>query len=134
MSVYKLYSAGAGGTENNAAALDVQFDGNITGLAMTSYGDFDAADESLSVEISFLSTGTFTSNDARGSLLMNTNKLGVLTSGSMGPMQMAVSGLKIPVNQGERIHLHISSTAGVVSQNQAYIYVDDGQDSSRRRR
>lgn len=134
MSVYKLYAAGSGGTENNAASLDVQFEGKITAILMSSYGDFDAADESLSVEVSFLSTATFTSNDARGSLAMNTMSTGVVTSGANNGGRIAVSGINIPVNAGERLHLHISSTAGVVSQNQAYIYVDDGSDPNLRRR
>jgi len=134
VSVYKLFAAGAGGTEDNAAALDIQFDGKITALAMVSFGDFDAADETLSVEVSFLSSATFNTNDSRGSLLMNRSKLGIVTSGSNPVQMISVSGVDIPVNQGERIHLHISSTAGVVSSNSAYIYVTDGQDAIRRRR
>ena len=134
MSVYKLYSAGSGGTQDNLASIDIQFDGVITAIVGTAYGDFDAADENLRVEVSFLSTNTVISNDSRGSLFTMQSALGIVTSGSHPGMQNSVSGINVDVTAGERVHLHIVSTSGVVSQATVYLYVTDGSPAALRRR
>ncbi len=132
MSIYKLYGAGTGGTENSIANLDVQFDGTIVAFHVTAMGDLDADAENFNIEVSFLSTNTISSNDARGSIVV----LNAQTSNTVNTVsqQSSVSGVSIPVIAGERIHLHISATAGVTTAVHCYLYVTDGQPPEVRRR
>lgn len=134
MSIYKLFGAGTGGAEESLANLDVQFDGEIVAMSGTIYADLDAADEIVIAEVSFLSSNTWATNDARGSLFMMVNNLAIVTSGSSPGTNHSVSGLFVPITAGERIHLHISATAGVISQTNVYVYVRDGTPTELRRR
>lgn len=135
MSVYKLYGAGSGGVENALAQIDIQFDGEIEALALDAFADMDADGEFFSCEVSFLSTNTITVNDARGSLLSGRTQMHISTSGiSNGQVNHSVGGLSIPVSAGERVFLHLSASAGLASQANAYVYVRDRVRPGLRRR
>lgn len=135
MSVYKLYAVGTGGTENSLAALDIQFDGVITSIFMTMIHDGDANDEFANAEVSFLSTNTMASNDARGSLMIIGTQMGLTTSGvATNNVNASTGPVEIAVVAGERVHLHISASAGLGAQCQCYLYVVDGQAPALRRR
>jgi len=135
MSVYKLRAVGTGGTENSLASLDIQFDGVITSMMMTMISDADANDEFAQAEMSFLSTNTLAVNDARGSLMIVSTQLSLTTSGiSDNAANLSTGPVEIAVTAGERVHMHISATAGVGAACNGYIYVVDGQAPALRRR
>lgn len=125
MTIYKLYGTAA---TDDCASLDIQIDGIITAIHMTALAmGVNAADEGLYAECSFLSTNTFSANDARGSLMIIEVVSGMLTSG-MGMMaaNASIASLEIPVAAGERIHMHISDIGTLSSRNaHAFLYVLD---------
>ena len=135
MSVYKLFGAGTGGTQESVASLDVQFDGRITAIHGSANADMDADGESFQCEASFLSSTTIAVNDSRGSLFIMQAQMSLTTSGVMnGSLNSGVSGLNIPVAAGERIHLHLGGASGVTSSTNIYLYVDDDAPAALRRR
>lgn len=135
MSIYKLYAAGSGGSEDGIASLDIQADGTIQAINIDARADFDADLEYCAVELSFLGTNTITISDSRGSLLIAQGQLNLTTSGgNLGRISNTVSGLTIPVFQGERVYMHVVATAGVNSQVQGYLYVQDQIQAAIRRR
>lgn len=135
MSVYKLFAGTTGGTESSLASVDIQFAGDIVAISVAATHDADADGEQHSVEVSFLSSATFAVNDARGSLLIAGSKMHLTTSGGVNTAyNHSANGLRVPVNQGERVHVHCSSTAGVVGQFHVYLYVNDAADEQLRRR
>ncbi len=136
MTIYKLYGAAS---TDSVASLDIQLDGVITSMLMTGMcAGVNALDEGMQAEISFLSSNTFGSNDVRGSLMTMQIRSGMLTSG-MGNMcdNINISSVNIPVNAGERIHLHIRDAGTLTGRVvHAYLYVEDkgvSRLSSRRR-
>lgn len=136
MSIYKLRAAGTGGTQNDVASLDVQFDGIIQGLFGSLIADLDADLEYCQVEASFLSTNTIGSNDSRGSLIIISTQIQAVTAASVvpGSVNGGIGGLEVPISAGERLHLHIDASAGVTSVAQLYIYTRDSGDPRLRRR
>lgn len=125
MTIYKLYADGAG---DSVASLDIQIDGIITSMMMTTVPlGVNVLDEGVQAEVSFLSSNTFTTNDARGSLMMLNSCLGAITTGGCNTaMNCAISSLEIPVSAGERIHLHILDIGTVTDRaTHCYLYVLD---------
>jgi len=135
VAIYKLHGDGTGGTEN-LANLDIQFEGIIVALALHISAVFDANAEKVRAEISFLSSDTIDTNDARGSLCMvNAGPVFISTNGGVVcHANHSVTGLEIAISAGERVHLHVRATAGVVSDVDGYIYVTDRSDPRLRRR
>lgn len=135
MSVYKLYAAGTGGTENAAAQLDIQFDGVITAIHGSVIGDLDTDLDKVKAEVSFISTNTLINNDTRGSLITVAEFAAIGAAGAaVTQANSSVSNLSIPVTAGERLWLHIVATASVDSEVTFYLYVEDGANSELRRR
>ena len=136
MSIYKLRGAGTGGTEDSVASLDIQADGFITAMSGWLRADCDADGDSMTAEISFLSTSTVASNDTRGSLFMVALHAIQVSAAStiLASDNHSVSGTRIPVSAGERVHLHLVGTAAIVSTANIYIYVEDSLDPQFRRR
>ena len=136
MTIYKLYGADAG---DSVASLDVQLDGDIMAIHMSMMCTGAAlVNDGGQAELSFLSTNTFTNSDVRGSLMIIQSRLGFLTTGGGNTAINAnVSSLEIPVNAGERVHLHIQHLGGVTAATtNAYIFVKDkgtGRIAGRRR-
>ncbi len=139
MSVYKIYGTSVSATVSNSlATLDIQVDGLIVALLTDiNPNGMDALNDEVLMELSFLSSNTFTINDSRGSLIVASLGQNFLTSGGgVGGGNASIGGLSIPVNAGERIHLHTSSSSGVTAGCTGYLYVNDGVDlkPARRRR
>lgn len=125
MTIYKLYGFADG---DSIASLDIQMDGDITAVHMsTSPVGFDALDDAVSAECSFLSSNSFGNSDTRGSIMIIQSRLGMLTQGGCNSAVNAqISSMEVPVAAGERIHLHIALGGGTVSAGtHAYLYVRD---------
>lgn len=135
MSVYKLAASISGGTENDLASIDIQSDGTLYAVHAAVQCDLDADGEFARAEVSFLSTQTIGSNDSRGSIFGVAKRVSLTTSGvGDGGINAGLSGLRIPVMAGERVHLHANSTAGVTGGAEVYMYVEDRLDPNIRRR
>ena len=136
MSIYKMFNSFAASADSGAS-LDIQFDGQLVVIDWNVNGDFDADLERYEIEVSFLSTNTFSSNDSRGSLSQvgaRAAAAGTPASLVVDSTQKVVTGLDIPVVQGERVHLHGSITGlGVVAAT-VYLHVNDRAATRIRRR
>ena len=134
--IYKLFAAVPNAaTTNSIATLDIQEDGFI--IAVSIYIDpstLDAVDDEIRGEVSFMSSNTFAVNDTRGSIFQHGVSQQFLTSGGgMGGLTSSLSGLLVPVEAGERVHLHSLSVAGGSGSSMTcYLYVEDSQDTKQR--
>lgn len=135
MSVYKLYAAFTT-TADSLASLDVQFDGIITCVDWSVMADLDANAEAFEAEVSFLSSRTIGKNDARGSISsIAAQAAGAEAAGfAITQVNKPVSGLRIPVSAGERIHLHAELTTTADVKATVYLHVEDSADPRLRRR
>lgn len=118
-----------GATTNSVATTDVQNSGIITGVLMgfRSISALDLINDFIGAELSFMSSNTFGVNDVRGSIAMNFLEQQFLTTGGgIGNVVLAISGLAIEVNAGERIHLHATASSGTGGNVWAYLYIADG--------
>lgn len=137
MTIYKLMgSAPAGVTTDSLATIDIQNDGHIVAIAMMAAPEgMDALGDFYWAEVSFMSTSTFANNDVRGSLLMLAAFQNFLTTGGGGGGGQAnLSGVRLPVAAGERIHLHTFMDTGVSGRVQVYLYIEDGVGDSKPKR
>jgi len=132
MSVYKLQNAFVA-TADSAASLDIQFDGIITALQWAIRSDMDADGEAWDAEVSFLSTRTIDSNDSRGSI-SQMSEMAAGTPGQSYGGNLGLSGLRIPVSAGERIHLHAQLNGTAIVNVTVYLHVEDTSDPRLRRR
>lgn len=127
MTVYKFFGQGTGGAQDSVATIDIQFDGDIVGMSLENRSTSGmASTDFISAELSFLSVNTFTSHDARGSLIETSFTLhdaGTGATAKVGRNQL--SGIAVPVNAGERVHLHLNASAGEAQNCVGYVYVAD---------
>ncbi len=136
MSVYKLFGAATGGTENAVASLDIQFDGEIVAMHYSVVADLDADGDTVNMEVSFLATAATAVHDTRGSLITASTQhaigaAGAVNSGMLG----SINGVRIPISAGERVFMHFANTASLTGSANVYIYtVDTGTPELRRRR
>jgi hypothetical protein len=113
-----------GGTESALAAVDVPQDGYITGIDWSAYGDFDANDEFMLVQLSF-SSAFNVGNDSRSSVSVISAQFTLTTSGvAFTGINKFVGPVKIAVNAGERIYLHANSSVGLVGVVHCTVYYD----------
>jgi len=135
MSIYKLHNAFTASADSGAS-LDIQFDGLITVVDWACRADMDADAESFGAEVSFLSSSTFVTNDSRGSISMVRGQAGGAEAAGFSwvGVNKSVSGLRIAVAAGERIHLHgvLGGSADLVAT--CYVHVEDTSDPRLRRR
>lgn len=111
IQVLQLF-ANTGGDDQ--AALDIPTDGDIVGIKWAGASNLDTDDDSMLAEVSFLSTNTLATNDARG-MIDSIRQQGVIVTtgafdGGINFFTPMPDGL--PTVAGERVHLHISLTAG----------------------
>ena len=125
---------------SDVSSIDIPEDGEILGImGHISANGMNLADDKVYAELSFLSTHQIESNDARGSILEVMVQFGMLSSGAGPASQMItlsfIPGSGIPVNAGERIHLHTFASNGPVPKGTFMIYLSSGgaRRSSRRR-
>lgn len=125
MSVYKLHGTNTGA--DGIAQLDIREDGWITGVVITARpSGMDAANDYHSLEVSFSSSNSWSTNDVRASIFMAKSSVGLLTSGSADVgINASIGGVRIRVNQGERVYLHGTTSAGGGGLATAYLYVED---------
>lgn len=140
VTVIRVFSSGTGATDS-AANVDMPEDGDIVGVhgLLTGKGMDADGDQAMS-ELSFLSTSQYTTNDARGSIMKMRLQNSVATVASITQnalseyMNLGPDGL--PINAGERLHLHRSADTGVTADATFDIYfrVRKSIRRSRRRR
>ena len=116
---------------NDVASIDIPSNGEIIAvMGYVTVSGFDALDDKGYAELSFLSTNQIAVNDARGSILEVTVRQSFLTSGGGNGSQMVTmtfpSGYGIPVNGGERIHLHTQGSTGNTPTAAFMIYLSEG--------
>mgnify|MGYP001610097879 CR=1 FL=1 len=145
MTVYKMFASAAGVTTVVSASIDIQNDGIIEAITLGVTSRDDATTSipyNVVAEVSFGSTNTFSTNDARASLCQAAIHHEATTTtpalGNIGVPFCVIPGLSVKVAAGERIFLHCqaSSAALEVANAVAYLFVRDGQDAlpERRRR
>lgn len=127
------------GSADDIASIDVPEDGFIVGLLMSIIDATLASGENVVSEVSFLSTSQNTSNDARGLIGMLSMGVGVVTTSGNGQAAQSLFlnfGDGIPVNAGERIHLHTDITGAPSAglRNALYFSTKGGGRRSAKRR
>jgi len=136
MSVIKMYVDVAAATYE-AAQIDIPADGTLYAFNMQILvGDATPVNnESVFAELSFISSPQFASNDSRGSIgqvgVGGYQALAATTVIIDGAWTMAMSGLNIHLNAGERIYLHATPGGSITATVVAYMYIDDGMDQPR---
>ena len=140
LTIIQLYAT-LTATADAAAAIDIPEEGSIIGvdwdLVMQQAAGAFLSDDSMQVQLSFLSTGAFTNNDARG----------VVSSCSLAANTLATSGLITPVIQkyvgfleglqvsgGERMYLHALSSGAANTAAKCLIHLKVRQTVRRSRR
>lgn len=111
-----IYGAGTGGAQDGLASVDVPQDGNLVGIEWSVRNLLiDADGEAFAAQVSFGSTGAFSTNDTRQ----------VISQVCVGQADLVTSGYIVPsINQytplpnlrvaaGERLYLHTNASAGV---------------------
>jgi len=136
MTIYKLFKNFSASLDSGAS-LDIQFNGFINAIVLSAQADMDADLEKYRIELSFLSSSTFNINDARGSLAIigaRASAAGTPASLSQYGINIALSGLNIPVSQGERLYLHAVMTGTADLDATAFTYTTDRSNPTLRRR
>jgi len=133
VEVIGLFAAGTGGTENATAQIDIPQDGFILGIDWDMYAIFDANNESIAVELSFIATNQLLTNDVRGRISSISAFNQLLTSGIHAlTVQKYVDIKELTVSGGERLYLHLVSVAGVISTTRCNIHFEMTGGSTRR--
>jgi len=133
VEVIGLFAAGTGGTQDALAQVDVPQDGFLLGLDWDAYAIFDANNESLAVELSFIATNQLLTNDVRGRISSISAFNQLLTSGiGVISVQKYVDLQEITVAGGERLYLHLLAVAGVVSTVRCNLHFEMRGGSTRR--
>lgn len=133
VEVIGMFGAGTGGTENAIASLDIPQDGFLLGCDWDMYAIFDANNESLAVELSFIATNQLLTNDVRGRISSISAFNQLLTSGiAVVSVQKYVDFKEITVSGGERLYLHLIGVAGVVSTTRCNLHFEMSGGSTRR--
>ena len=127
--IYGMY-ANATATANSIASIDIQSSGYITGMLMFMQpSGHDALNDQSKFELSFKGSTSLDTNDVRGQLFVAGVSQQFLTQGGgIGGNTVTVSGVKIPIAAGERIHLHAGIAGGGTCQCNVILYVEDGTD------
>jgi len=120
----QLYATGTGSVAD-AASIDIPMDGILLGIQIAHRADIDADDEQSTVQVSFLSSAQISTNDARGVLANSTLTAAMVTSGVYPMFANFYSNLnEIKVAAGERLHVHISGSTGVVCTVLLILFLD----------
>jgi len=92
-----------------------------------------AAGAYANVELTFGSASTSTSNDIRQSIgMVQVGNNGAAAPTGAGAGQIAVSGIRVRVFQGDRVYLFgAGSVAAMTVAGTAYLYVEDNSDENR---
>jgi len=125
--VYSLYSAAS---QDAAAQIDIAEDGEIIGWSWAVWAVAGADGATLAAEISFGSQNSLTANDNRASIdvvrLIQEGTAAVNAINKSSP-----SGVRIPVQAGERIYLHTTVGTFTSGAYNVLLYVEQGSSSTR---
>lgn len=121
-TIIQMYGAGSGGTESAVANIDIPEDGTIEGIDWAAHAVLNADAEFFIGELSFIATHQTVTNDARGVLSTVRSQMGFITSGMGNTSINKYVFMDVEVAGGERLYLHISAAAGVVSALAALIH------------
>lgn len=134
-TVIKMFGTLAGGTENAIANIDIPMPGHIVGVSWAASFVLAGTDFNAEVQLSFRSTGSFSTNDDRGIIDDIRDGLDVTTSGAYKRGVNKYLNLPdLPVMGGERIYLHASSTASVTGGVACLVHFDFDLDKVSMRR
>lgn len=138
--IIKVSGAGSvSTTSNDVASIDMPQDGEIRGVLSHVRGSGIATGDRATAEISFLSTNQIGVNDARGSITEISQQTGdITTSGQADASNSFYQAFDpgIPVQGGERLHMHTSASTGVTPTGTFMLYITVGgtrRRSTRRR-
>ncbi len=131
--VIGIFGAGTGGTEDAVAMIDIPQDGFIIGIDWDAHATLDTS-ETISAELSFISTNQLTTNDVRGRISSISAQTTILTAvgASEVSIQKWLGSFDIAVSGGERLFLHVTASAGVASVVRCNLYVDFSGATTRR--
>lgn len=136
--IYKLFGTITAAAADGLASFDIVRPGHIVGLwGSVDPGPIQVNAEGYMMEISFASSNGFTTNDTKSSLYYWRQQLAFATSGNTRCAdQIQVPGMKIAVQVGERIYMHVgligtpvTAFVGVV-----YLAVESGMGGGSRQR
>jgi len=131
-----MYAAFSGGSQPAAAQLDVPMPGNILSVQWAISGALAGVDYFATAQLSFRSAQSFTTNDDRGIVSEVTGQSDLTTSGTaLLAINQQFTVPEVAVMGGERLYLHLSSTASFVGVCVALVGFDFDFDkiSTRRR-
>lgn len=123
-TTYRLY-AGSTAIANNIASLQVGKKGTITGIVLNGHATAAAAtDARYHLELSMSSVSTATINDTPGNSLAALS-LALPVSNGTGSANVAISGLAVAIDSGDKLYLHLyrTGTAAATAEWDAHIYV-----------
>ena len=122
-TVYRMYAALDGTLNESAAVAIIQDDGRLDAILMViAANGADAISDQAAMEISFGTSSTFVTNDIRISICSLVVKQAFLTNGG-GPVSMSqYVPVDLPIQSGERVHLHNLSDTGMSGDAIAYLY------------
>ena len=127
VSTIKIFGVGTVSVfTNSVAAIDIPEDGEIVAIVGTVQGMGMGADDTATAELSFLSTNQIDTNDARGSILEVSTRTGaVSTNGQAKSSDNIALSIPdgLPVNAGERVHLHTRGSAAVTPEGVFTLYL-----------
>ena len=130
-----MFADVTGGTQDAAATVDVPFDGLLTGVDWDVEADMDADTERIACELSFIATQQIGTNDVRGRISSISGRMSLTTSGvAVTSLQKFVGPMELIVAGGERIHLHVISSASLVGVMRCNIHLDTATAARSRRR
>ena len=133
VEVIGMYALTQGGTQNALAQIDIPQDGFILGLDWDVNAQFDASDETLAAELSFIATNQLMTNDVRGRISSVSVFNEFVTSGqNTVSVQKYVDVKEIIVSGGERLYLHAVVTAGVAGTIRCNLHFEMTGGSTRR--
>ncbi len=129
----------ANATGDNAASIDIPQDGGIVGFSSSfTAADLDAAGDVARWELSFHTTNQLGNNDARGTIgqgEMLANIEGTPASAVAQTMENYINLQPdgIPVNVGERLHIHMVLSSGVSANLAIVVFLKIGRGRAPRR-
>lgn len=133
LEVIGMFALVTGGTQDALAQIDIPQDGIIRGLEWDAFANLDADGEFFEAELSFIATNQANTNDVRGRISSISSQLTLLTSGyAISSVQKWVGPFELVVSGGERIYLHVLSTAGVAGDIRLNVHFDGGAAVTRR--
>lgn len=117
-TVLQMYATG--NPADAMASIDVPMNGRLIGVQMTLFAAMAGADFNMAVQLSFGSTGAFATNDARQVIANLQVAADLTTSGATSTHANEYISLPdIPVGMGERLYIHGSGTAIVLTARMA---------------